>query len=123
MARKTSNVQMKFLHWQTITNFVRLSLLYPNRNCIPQVKNAIERVRAAGVRVMMVTGDHPATARAVAQEVGIATTPNCHVVTGNDLRNMTPDLLYLTLEKHYEIGKIVPSIQIKYFCTLVLHIN
>ncbi|XP_013172407.1 PREDICTED: sodium/potassium-transporting ATPase subunit alpha-like isoform X2 [Papilio xuthus] len=68
-----------------------------------EVKHAIERVRAAGVRVMMVTGDHPATARAVAQEVGIATSPTCHVVTGNDLRNMTPDLLYLTLEKHYEI--------------------
>ncbi|XP_039755606.1 sodium/potassium-transporting ATPase subunit alpha-like [Pararge aegeria] len=68
-----------------------------------EVRYAIQRVREAGVRVMMVTGDHPATARAVASEVGIATTPNCHVVTGTELRNMTPDLLYLTLEKHYEI--------------------
>ncbi|XP_045766425.1 sodium/potassium-transporting ATPase subunit alpha-like isoform X1 [Maniola jurtina] len=68
-----------------------------------EVRFAIQRVREAGVRVMMVTGDHPATARAVASEVGIATTPDCHVVTGTDLRNMTPDLLYLTLEKHYEI--------------------
>lgn len=53
---------------------------------------------------MMVTGDHPATARAVAMEVGIGTTQNCHVVTGTELRNMTPDLLNLILEKHYEIG-------------------
>ncbi|XP_064073453.1 sodium/potassium-transporting ATPase subunit alpha-like [Vanessa tameamea] len=68
-----------------------------------QVRSAIERVRAAGVRVMMVTGDHPATARAVAIEVGIATTPSCHIVTGTELRNMSPDLLYLTLAKHYEI--------------------
>ncbi|CAG4947632.1 unnamed protein product [Parnassius apollo] len=68
-----------------------------------EVKSAIERVRAAGVRVMMVTGDHPATAKAIAVEVGIATAATCHVVTGNDLRNMNPDLLYLTLEKHYEI--------------------
>ncbi|XP_047504538.1 sodium/potassium-transporting ATPase subunit alpha-like [Pieris napi] len=68
-----------------------------------EVRSAIERVRAAGVRVMMVTGDHPATARAVALEVGIATTPQCHVITGTELRNMTPDLLYLTLEKNYEI--------------------
>ncbi|XP_068618720.1 sodium/potassium-transporting ATPase subunit alpha-like [Battus philenor] len=68
-----------------------------------EVKNAIKRVREAGVRVIMVTGDHPATARAVALEVGIGTTTSCHVVTGNDLRNMTADLLYLTLEKHYEI--------------------
>ncbi|CAH0729793.1 unnamed protein product, partial [Brenthis ino] len=69
-----------------------------------EVRSAIQRVREAGVRVMMVTGDHPATARAVALEVGIATTPTCHIVTGTELRNMTPDLLYLTLEKHYEIG-------------------
>ncbi|XP_052741843.1 sodium/potassium-transporting ATPase subunit alpha-B, partial [Bicyclus anynana] len=68
-----------------------------------EVRYAIERVREAGVRVMMITGDHPATARAVAHEVGIGTAPNFHVVTGTELRNMTPDLLYLTLEKHYEI--------------------
>lgn len=55
---------------------------------------------------MMVTGDHPATARAIAIEVGIATSRSCHVVTGTELRNMSPDLLYLTLEKHYEIGKL-----------------
>ncbi|VVD03152.1 unnamed protein product [Leptidea sinapis] len=68
-----------------------------------QVRSAIQRVREAGVRVMMVTGDHPGTARAVAEEVGIATTDKCHVITGTELRNMTPDLLYLMLEKHYEI--------------------
>lgn len=70
-----------------------------------QVRTAIGRVRAAGVRVMMVTGDHPITARAVALEVGIASNQKCHVVTGDDLRNMTPDLLNWTLDKHYEIGK------------------
>ncbi|CAG9561242.1 unnamed protein product [Danaus chrysippus] len=68
-----------------------------------EVLFAIRRVRAAGVRVLMITGDHPATARAVAAEVGIATTSACRVVTGDDLRNMTHDLLSLTLEKHYEI--------------------
>ncbi|XP_038206240.1 sodium/potassium-transporting ATPase subunit alpha-like [Zerene cesonia] len=77
-----------------------MGLIDPPRE---EVKSAIERVREAGVRVIMVTGDHPATARAVALEVGIATSPKCHVITGSELRNMTPDLLFLTLEKHYEI--------------------
>ncbi|CAK1556287.1 unnamed protein product [Leptosia nina] len=77
-----------------------LGLIDPPRE---EVRSAIQRVRAAGVRVMMVTGDHPATARAVASEVGIGTTPSCHVVTGTELRNMTPELLFLTLEKNYEI--------------------
>ncbi|KAL0871898.1 hypothetical protein ABMA27_004357 [Loxostege sticticalis] len=77
-----------------------MGLIDPPRQ---EVLNSIQRVREAGVRVMMVTGDHPATARAIAFEVGIATSNKCHVLTGSDLRNMTPDLLNLTLEKHYEI--------------------
>lgn len=59
---------------------------------------------------MMVTGDHPATALAVAGEVGIATSPRCHVITGAELRNMTPDLLDRTLDKYYEIGRTDLSI-------------
>lgn len=56
---------------------------------------------------MMVTGDHPATARAIALDVGIATTSKCHVITGSELRNMTPNLLNWALDKHYEIGEKV----------------
>ncbi|XP_063363093.1 sodium/potassium-transporting ATPase subunit alpha-like isoform X1 [Cydia amplana] len=76
-----------------------LGLMDPPRR---EVLSAIQRVRAAGVRVMMVTGDHPETARAVAGEVGIATTA-CHVITGAELRSMTPDLLDWTIDKYYEI--------------------
>ncbi|KAJ8716082.1 hypothetical protein PYW08_013367 [Mythimna loreyi] len=77
-----------------------MGLMDPPRD---QVSASIARVRRAGVRVMMVTGDHPATARAVALKVGIATSEKCHVVTGNELRSMTPELLHWTLDKHYEI--------------------
>ena len=38
----------------------------------PEVKDAVETCRNAGVAVAMVTGDHPATALAIAQELGIA---------------------------------------------------
>lgn len=70
------------------------------------MQRAIHRVREAGVRVMMVTGDHPATALAIAFEVGIATNDKCHVVTGEELRKMNPDLLTWTLYKHYEMGRL-----------------
>jgi magnesium-transporting ATPase (P-type) len=38
----------------------------------PGVREAVERCRAAGIRVLMVTGDHPVTALAIARELGIA---------------------------------------------------
>ncbi|XP_045483726.1 sodium/potassium-transporting ATPase subunit alpha-like [Harmonia axyridis] len=37
----------------------------------PQVPEAVNRCRMAGIRVIMVTGDHPITAKAIAKEVGI----------------------------------------------------
>lgn len=37
----------------------------------PQVKDAVAKCKAAGIRVIMVTGDHPATAKAIAKQVGI----------------------------------------------------
>jgi Ca2+-transporting ATPase len=40
----------------------------------PEAKAAVERCRAAGIRVIMITGDHPQTAAAIARELGIATT-------------------------------------------------
>ncbi|CAG9087872.1 unnamed protein product [Plutella xylostella] len=68
-----------------------------------QVRSAIAVVRAAGVRVLMVTGDHPGTARAVARHVGIATTPRARVVTGAELRDMTAGMLEGTLREYPEI--------------------
>ena len=50
----------------------------------PEVAASIEACRRAGIRVAMVTGDHPGTARAVALEVGLAG-PDDPVLTEADL--------------------------------------
>lgn len=50
----------------------------------PDVLDAVRRCRRAGVDVMMVTGDHPATALAIARELEIADSPD-EVVTGAQL--------------------------------------
>ncbi|KAH7637808.1 sodium/potassium-transporting atpase subunit alpha-4-like isoform x2 [Dermatophagoides farinae] len=45
-----------------------MSLIDPPR---PEVPDAVEKCRQAGIRVFMVTGDHPITAKAIAKQVGI----------------------------------------------------
>ena len=49
----------------------------------PEVPAAIAECRAAGVRIIMLTGDHPATARAIARSVGLSERPE--VITGAEI--------------------------------------
>ncbi|WP_027996965.1 cation-translocating P-type ATPase [Simplicispira psychrophila] len=48
-----------------------------------EVPAALAECRRAGVRVLMMTGDHPATARAIAQQVGLSQRPDA--ITGAEL--------------------------------------
>ncbi|HMQ29227.1 MAG TPA: HAD-IC family P-type ATPase [Chloroflexaceae bacterium] len=50
----------------------------------PEAKEAVATCRRAGVEVAMVTGDHPATAMAIARELGLAAGPG-DLVVGRDL--------------------------------------
>ncbi|WP_038043615.1 cation-translocating P-type ATPase [Thermus tengchongensis] len=62
-------------------------LLDPPR---PEVLEAVRRVQEAGVRVVMVTGDHPATALAIARQVGI---PAEVVATGEEIAELSDEEL------------------------------
>jgi magnesium-transporting ATPase (P-type) len=61
-----------------------------------EVPGAIARCRDAGIRVIMVTGDHPHTATAVARAIGLAATPE--VALGESVARMTEAQLQLALE-------------------------
>lgn len=65
--------------------FIGLVMLWdPPR---PEVPEALRLARAAGIRVIMVTGDHPATAKAVGAAIGIATE---RAVNGAELERLSP---------------------------------
>jgi Ca2+-transporting ATPase len=66
--------------------FVGLSGMYdPPRGT---AKEAIAKCRTAGIRVVMITGDHPDTAQAIARELGIASAEQA-VITGAELNEMS----------------------------------
>ena len=50
-----------------------------------EVKAAVAKCQAAGIRVVMITGDHPATALAIARELKIARSPDDVALTGREL--------------------------------------
>ncbi len=49
----------------------------------PEVRDAVQRAKAAGIRPIMITGDHPGTALAIAKELGIGS--DGQAVTGREL--------------------------------------
>lgn len=70
--------------------FVGLSGMYdPPR---PEAKDAVAKCRAAGIRVVMITGDHPHTATAIARDIGIASDDD-KTIAGVELDTMSDDEL------------------------------
>ena len=70
--------------------FVGLSGMYdPPR---PEAKDAVAKCCAAGIRVVMITGDHPHTATAIAREIGIASAEDT-AIAGVELDKMSDDEL------------------------------
>ncbi|RWA61980.1 MAG: cation-translocating P-type ATPase [Mesorhizobium sp.] len=52
----------------------------------PEVRDAVASCQSAGIRVVMITGDYPATAKAIAREAGLDV---ADVVTGEELRALS----------------------------------
>jgi sodium/potassium-transporting ATPase subunit alpha len=100
-----------------------MSMIDPPRAAVP---DAVAKCRSAGIKVIMVTGDHPITAKAIAKGVGIIGEQSetvediaarlsipvsqvnprdarACVVHGNDLKNMTPSEIDEILRNHPEI--------------------
>jgi Ca2+-transporting ATPase len=74
---------------------------------------AIEKAKNAGIRVIMITGDHELTAKAVAQEMGIANRDEAEVLTGRELETMTMEELRERVKKVSVFARVAPDHKVK----------
>jgi len=64
----------------------------------PEVPEALQKCREAGIAVVMVTGDHPSTARAIAREIGLVHSDSPLTITGHEIRALNDTQLRLALD-------------------------
>ncbi len=72
-----------------------------------EAREAVRRARAAGIRPVMITGDHPKTAAVIAAELGIA--PDGRAVTGAELDRMPEDAFVRTVREISVYARVNPE--------------
>jgi magnesium-transporting ATPase (P-type) len=74
----------------------------------PEARAAVARCAEAGIRVIMVTGDHPVTALAIARDLGIASSPE-DVVAGSDLSPDRPEQFRAAVQRARVFARVAPE--------------
>jgi P-type Ca2+ transporter type 2C len=76
-----------------------------------EVMEAVKTCKMAGIRPVMITGDHPLTARFIANEIGI--TDNDRFLTGQDLDKLTPEQLKSASREVSVFARVSPEHKLK----------
>ena len=99
--------------WKEINSNLKLAgligLIDPPR---PEVAAAIAKARQAGIKTVMITGDHLVTARAIAEEIGILDSGQT-AITGTELSEMSDAELKQRIQNISVYARVSPSDKIR----------
>lgn len=87
----------------------------------PEAAAAVAECRAAGIDVVMITGDHPATALAIARELGIAAADDANVLTGPELAALDDAGLAARVTGTRVYARVDPAQKIRIVAALQSH--
>ncbi|MBD2248896.1 cation-translocating P-type ATPase, partial [Nostoc sp. FACHB-888] len=74
----------------------------------PEVRDAVAKCRTAGIRPVMITGDHQLTAQAIAQDLGIAKVGD-RCLTGQELQKLTQPELEAQVQQVSVYARVTPE--------------
>ncbi len=86
-----------------------LGMIDPPR---PEVRDAIEKCKTAGIRTVMITGDHIVTAAAIARDLGILD-DNHEAITGAQLEQLSDEELAQNIDRYRVYARVTPSDKIR----------
>lgn len=74
-----------------------------------EVKESVRQLHEANINVVMITGDHEKTARAIAYDLGIVDSKNAKVLKGIDLEKMSDEELFEIVTKVRVYARVTPE--------------
>lgn len=74
-----------------------------------EVKASIQILQQAKINVVMITGDHPKTAEAIARNLGILSSKDENVIRGSELEDMSDEELFNIVEKTKVYARVSPE--------------
>jgi Ca2+-transporting ATPase len=95
-----------------------IGLIDPPRS---EALDAVRECMAAGITPVMITGDHPATARAIALRLGIVAAADAAVLTGADLSTLDDDTLMAKVRHVRVYARVDPAQKIRIVQALQVH--
>ncbi len=75
----------------------------------PEVADAVEECRRAGIRIIMITGDYGLTAESIAKRIGIVKGPRPRVISGIDLEALSDEQLKEYLKEEIIFARVAPE--------------
>lgn len=88
-----------------------IGMIDPER---PEVKDAVAEAKSAGIRPLMITGDHKDTARAIALRLGIITPEDtAGVITGRELDAMSDEELKQNVDRYSVYARVAPEHKVR----------
>ena len=78
----------------------------------PEAKEAVEKCKTAGIRPVMITGDHKITAMAIAKEIGILSEKD-QAITGAELEKMSQEELEKNIENYSVYARVSPEHKVR----------
>lgn len=78
-----------------------------------EAKEAVRQCQEAGIKVVMITGDHPVTAKAIALQLGILKDDGDSVCTGQELLALTDEVLQKRIKDIRVFARVAPEQKIR----------
>ncbi len=98
-------------HVETELVFVGLvGMIDPPRG---EVKDALMKARSAGIRTVMITGDYPQTARAIALQIGLVTEDKSKVISGAEMNDMSDEQLQEEVKVTSVFARVSPEHKVR----------